>query len=212
MPLGLEGGANLTPLDLAEHDRRGGLDEHDVLRVALGRVARAGIAAVEPLHEAALVPPDAHGQHHAAAHGPAHALHGAVVHEGAGAVRLAVGIVHGDFRLDVLDDLSVLDVFADDRLERAVLGGELRHDGERLLGVDLETRAVECLVGCVRILAASVLVAHTCGAALVARTLVQTILAARVRCYLRGPTVSFPDVQFRAANALALDVALLDFS
>jgi hypothetical protein len=168
---------NLTPLDLAEDNSRPLLDGRDDLGVALSSVARSRVAAIKPLHEAALVPPNGHSKHHAAAHALAHTLHSAQVHERLGSVLAAVVVIHGacDVDVGILEHLAVLHVFAEDGSKRAILGGELGDDGEGLVGVDSAGRGIEVLrTGLVRVAAAAVLVAHACCAALIACAAVET--------------------------------------
>ena len=200
---------NLTPLDLAEDNAGCLLDLLDDLGVSLGSIARSRASAVEPVHEASLVPPDAHSENHTPAHGASHTLHGAQAHEVAGTVRAAVRIIHGNRRGDVLDDLAVLHVLADDGLERAVGGGELRDDGEGLGGVDLAAGLVVRRVGVVGVLSAAVLVADAGLGALVADAAVDTVLGAGVGSDLGGDLVGFPDVELVAADALLFDVTLV---
>ena len=69
MPLALGGaaqlvlvrGANVAPPEIGEGDLGVGLDLGDVGREAFPLVAGTGLTAVEPLHAATLIPPDAQG-------------------------------------------------------------------------------------------------------------------------------------------------------
>lgn len=207
--LSLERRTNFSPLNVGEGSRRRRLYLDDVLGVTLSSIARASISTIQPLHEATLVPPDAHSKDHAAAQRITHTLHRSQLHERISALSGAVRVVHGDiFRL-VLEDDPVLNVLALDRLEHAVLGWELGDYGKGLLGVDLEPGAIEVLhVVAVRVIAAPVLVAKPGGTALGTLALEETGLAARVRCNLVGAAVGLPDIHFIAADAGAIDVAL----
>lgn len=213
------GAVNLAPPDVGEGNLGLGLNESDVLGVALGGVARASRAGVQPLHETALVPPDAHGQDHTSGEGLAHAGGGAEVHVSPGAGGLAELVVEhiglgqaGKIDRVSLDDLPVLLVDALDGGELSILaGGELSDDGEGAAGVDLEGRAVAVGVGnvdAVRVPRAAVLVADALEGALLTRALVERGLVARVGSDVVGARVGLPDVHLVAAGALALDVAL----
>jgi hypothetical protein len=206
----LVGRANLAPLDLAKDDSGVLLDGLNDLGVALGRVARTSVAAVEPVHEAALVPPDAHGQNHTTVQGVAHCLHAAELLEHGGAVGIAIFVVHGVGDVDGgrRVDFSVLDVFAVDGLEDAVLAGELSDDGEGTSGVDDQLGAVVILLNPVWVQTTAVLVAHAGGAAFVTVAAVETGLVAAVGGELVGAPVGLPDIHLVAADALALDVGL----
>ena len=211
--LSLESGPNLTPLDVGESRRRRRLHLDDVLRVALSSIARTRLSAVEPLHEAALVPPDTHRQHHATAQRLAHTLHSAQFHEHLSAISNTCLIVQGDVPGLVLEDDAVLDVLALDRLKRAVRSGELSDNSEGLSGVDLEAKTVEVLrTVSVRVLAAAVLVAEPSSSALIALAREEAGLAAGVGCDLSGAAVGFPDVHLVAADARPINVALYSVS
>lgn len=119
-------------------------------------------------------------------------------------------LIHDDLLLGVLDDDAVLDVLADDSLENTVLGRELGDHGKRLRGVDFEASAVvvgraSMLVG---VVSATVLVAQSSLAALIACAAKETIGTAGVRCDLVGASICLPDIHFVAANTLTLDVSL----
>lgn len=216
-----EGRADLAPLHLGEDDGRVGLGGEDGVGLVLVLGARAGavLAAVEPDHGAPGVPPDGHGQHHAACHGVAHLAQRPEVHESrrprrrAELVRDAVdggGAGLGD-RLR-LDHDAVLHVQPLDleQLARRVRG-ELRHHrkgARRVHGEVAATAVVLGLVQTVVVPAASVLVAHALRLALGALAQVQGGLVARVRRDLRGARVGLPDVHLVAADALGFNVAL----
>lgn len=208
----------LSKADVAECHLRVGHDRGDDRGVALGSVARAVVSLVEPRHEGRVIPPQAHGQNHTTRHGTAHDLHSTQPHEVGGTSGLAVLVVHEvDLRrsLDVdnvvLDDLAVLDVHTAELLELAVLGGELRDDGELAGSVDLVvgTAAVEVgHVDAVRVPGAAGLIADASLLALLAGALVKAGLAARVRRDVGCTGVGLPDVKFVAARALLVKVAL----
>lgn len=199
---------DISPLDVAENNAGRLLNLLDDRRVALGRIARSRVSAVEPGHEAALIPPDTHREHHTPAHGAAHLLHATDALEVGSAVGRAVRVVHGDSRGDVLDDGAVLDVFADYGLEGALGGGELRYDSERLGGVDLATGLVVVLVCAVGVLAAAVLVAGASKGALVTSASEDGGIGAGVRSDLGCGLVGLPKVELVAADALAFNVTL----
>jgi hypothetical protein len=199
---------DIAPLDVLEHDTRRLFNLLDDLRVALSRIARSRVSTVKPVHEAALVPPDAHCEDHAPAHGTTHALHSTQAHEVACAILGAVRIVHGYVGGDVLDDFAVLDVLADNGLEGAVGSGELRDDSEGLGSIYFAAGLVVVLIGCVGVLAAAVLVAETGLGALVAGATENPVLRTDVGCNLgRGP-VCLPNVELVAADALACNITL----
>jgi hypothetical protein len=188
--IALEGRPNLTPLNVAEGHSGVGLDLADVGGSALVSIARTGVATVQPLHVAALVPPDTHGQDHATGHGSTHAGGSTEVHvalRADGLTVLIVGVVDlgGVVKLDggILNDLAVLDVKAVVLLEDAtVIGGELGDNGDGLGGVDLLAETVELVVAdVVGVVAAAVLVADTVELALSTLALVELGLVARVR-------------------------------
>lgn len=207
--LSREGRSNLAPLNVGESRGRRRLNLEDVLWVTISSRAWASIAAVKPLHETALVPPNAHRQDHTTAHRIAHTLHGAQLHEHIRAIGLAGRIVQGDALGLVDKDNAVLHVLAVDGLQHAVLSGELSNDGEGLLGVDLEPLAVEVLCAvAVRVLTAAGLVAQTGLAALIALAGEEAGLAAGVGCDRGGTGVGLPDVHFVAADAGAVEVGL----
>lgn len=216
-----EGRADLAPLHLGEDDGRVGLGGEDGVGLVLVLGARAGpvLPAVKPDHGALGVPPDGHGQHHAARHGVAHLLQRPQVHEPRRPRRRAKLVrdaVHGrrvrlGHRLR-LDHDAVLDVQPLDleQLARRVRG-ELRHHrkGARRVHGELAAAAVVLgLIQAVVVPTASVLVAHALGLALGALAQVQGRLVARVRRDLRGARVGLPDVHLVAAHALGFDVAL----
>jgi hypothetical protein len=64
----------------------------------------------------------------------------------------------------------------------------------------------------VRVVSASVLVAQSSLAAFVAGAAEDTVFTARVRCDLVGTSVGLPDIHLVAADALALDVSLIQIS
>jgi hypothetical protein len=207
--LSRESRANLTPLDVGKSRGRRRLNLEDVLWVAVSGRAWPGITAVKPLHEAALVPPNTHRQDHTTAHCIAHTLHGAQLHEHIRAVGLAGRVVQSN-ALGLIDKYNaILHVLAVDRLQHAVLSGELSNDGEGLLGVDLEPLTVEVLGPvAVRVLAAAGLVTKACLAALVALAGEKGGLAAGVGCDRGGAGVGLPDVHLVAADAGAVEVGL----
>jgi hypothetical protein len=207
--LGRERCVDIAPLDVLEDDTRRLLDLLDDLRVALSRIARSCVSTVKPVHEAALIPPDAHREYHPPAHGTTHALHSAQTHEVACAILGAVRIVHGYIGGDVLDHFAVLDVLADNGLKGAVGSGELRDDSKGLGSIYFATGLVVIFVGCVGVLAAAVLVAKAGLGALVAGTTENSILRTHMRGNLsRGP-VCLPNVELVAADALGGNVTLM---
>jgi hypothetical protein len=219
----LVGRADLAPAEVGVGDLGEGLNLDNVGRGALALGAGAGLAVVEPLHVAALVPPDAHGQDHAAGEGLAHALGGAELHvlagAGGGAELVLDHVGVGDALLvgvEGLDDLAVLHVEAVDLLELALaVGKELGDDGEGLESVDLELLAPAVVVShvdAVGVPAAAVLVADTFEGALLTLAEVQALLVADVGSHVRGARVGLPDIHLVAARALALDVALEEVS
>jgi len=165
----LESAANLSPADVGKGHARIWRVLDDLARVALGGVARPGIAAIHPGHEAAVVGPEAEDEHHAAGQGLAHDLDAAALlgPRGRGvAVRVVdvVGGAAGGRGGRVVDDGPVLEVEARDvgqgaRGRRRV---ELRDDGEGEERVDLVlgASAVEIVVAVgVGVVAAAPLVA-----------------------------------------------------
>jgi hypothetical protein len=204
---------NLAPLDLAESNSRRLLNLTNDLGVALSSIARSSRATIEPLHEAALVPPDGESKNHTASERVTHALEAAERVELCGtALCVAEGLVHGDVDRGVLDDHSVLDVLAHNGLEHTILGRKLGDDGERLGGVDLEARAVVELVVAVEVwvVAAAVLVANTLGTALVStRASEGALFATSVGCDLVGAAVGLPDVHLVAAHTVTSNVTLV---
>jgi hypothetical protein len=212
---GLEGCTNLTPLDLAEGNGRGLLDLVDVLRLALGSITRTrvGRLAVEPRHEVALVIPQREREHHSAAQSVSHTLHSTVPEECRGVLSLAVVVCHGDVAGLVLENDTVLDVLADDRLEDALLSRELSDDGERLRCVELEVATVEALgTLAVRVLRAAGLVAKAVLATLSTLATEQAGLRAGVRGNSRSTAVSLPDVHLVTADTISLNVTLYKVS
>lgn len=138
----LESRPDITPADVGEDGMGGGVVLLDQGRVALGAAARAGVAAVEPVHVAAGVVPDAEDEDHAAAQRLAHGGQSAkggcrAVDRGAPVLGDGVDARGGH---GVGDHLAVLDVLSADLGQGAgggaVVGDELRGDGEGLGGVD----------------------------------------------------------------------------
>lgn len=214
-----EGRVDLSDSDVAEGHFRVGLHLDNVLGVALGRAAGTGLASIEPLHEVALAPPDAHGENHAASHGVAHHAGATDAHVVVGVGSLAVLVVDEvdlgralDIDHGALDELVVLDVVAVHLSERAALvGHELRHDGELAGGVDLEllAAAVEaCHVVAVVVPSAAGLVADARLGAVLASASDETGLGAGVRGDVGRSGVRLPDIHLVTADSLALDVAL----
>ncbi len=125
-------------------------------------------------------------------------------------MRRAVCVVHGDVFGLILEDDTVLNVLALDGLQHAVLGWELGDNSEWLRGIDLQTEAVEIFdivtVGVVR---AAALVAETSWSAVSTLACEETRLATRVGCDMCGAAVSLPDVHLIAADAGAVNIALL---
>lgn len=219
--LNLECRANLTPPHVVISDNGEGLNLDNILRVTISRCARPSLAAVEPVHEAALVPPDAHSKNHTPRHRLAHALVGAQLEEPLGTssgAELVVQTVDLGETIDVnrvgLNGLAILLIEPLDGGELAVLvGGELGDDGERAAGVDLELVRVAVVVGhvdAVGVPPAAGLVADTGlgAAALLAFAEVEAGLVARVGRDVGGAGVGLPNVHLVAAGALAFDVAL----
>ena len=213
----LDSRVNLTPSDVGEGDLCTRLNLPDGLGATLSGIAGTGLALIQPVHVAAGIPPDAHGQHHTAGEGTAHANGTAESEHGLRAGRLAefvvdvvdLGVV-GHVDGGVLDDDAVLDVLAVDALELAALvGGELGHDGEGLLGVDGHAARVAVvlpLADAVVVVAATRLIADALALALGALALNEAGDVARVRDEGGGAGVGLPDVHLVAARSEVADI------
>src|SRR5688572_27670613 len=89
----LDGRVNLTPSDVGEGDLCTRLNLPDGLGATLGGIAWSRLILIQPVHVAAGIPPDAHGQHHAAGQGPSHTDGATKPEHGLGAGRLTELVV-----------------------------------------------------------------------------------------------------------------------
>ena len=101
------------------------------------------------------------------------------------------------FDFCVLNDFTVLNIQSADPIEPsidgAIVGEKLRDDCERLLRVNSSVQTIVFLCAeCVWVEAASCLVTYAMIAAIISGALVESRLAARMRCQLRRPRIRFP--------------------
>lgn len=195
----VESRSDITPADVGEDDMGGGVLLLDQVRVPLGAAARAGVPAIEPIHVAAGVVPDAEDEDHAAAQCLAHGGQSAkggcrAVDGGAPVLRDGADARRGH---SVGDHLAVLDVLSADLGQGAgggaVVGDKLRGDGKGLRGVD-------CVAGAPVVrLALSVWVEAAAASVAVRR-------AAGVRGVRVSAGVGLEDVHLVAAVACAAGV------
>ena len=209
--------ANLTPLNVGEDNSRIGLNLENILGITLALLARPSLLGIQPRHETTLIPPNRHAKNHTPTHSLTHARQRTEIHKPLRIGLLAKLIRHEiilgeplNINLGIANNFPILDIQAADLLELALfVGGELRHDGEGAGGVDGEVGAVVLeLVDAVGVVGAPVLVADAVEGAFVARALVEAGYVAGVRGEVGGAGVGFPDVEFVAAGALGVDVAL----
>lgn len=199
--------SDLTPLDIAEGHSWVWLHLNDLRWVTLGGAAWPCIAAIQPVHESASIPPHAENENHTPGQRAAHTLETieAVKCRRAGSnAELVSHAVSGCRTLNinrcVLDDLTILDIQTADLSEDTVIRWELRDDGEGAGGVDDQTGAVEGAVAeGVVVVAAAVLVTDAGGLAFRTCAGVDTIDAAGVGGVGGSCVVGFPDVHFIAA-------------
>lgn len=159
---------NLPRPNITKLHRRIRLNPPNTIRAPLRRTTRSRTSRIQPVHEPALIPPDAKREHHAPTQRLSHAGRGAKVHEprraGSGAV-VVVDVIHGgrvrDVYCGVGDDFSVLHVETVDLLQGSVgVGVELGDYCKGQLGVDVHSLAVEVVVvEAVWVIAAAVFIA-----------------------------------------------------
>lgn len=199
--------SNLTPFDVAICHRRVRLNLNDLSRVAFRRAARPRVAAIQPVHVASGIPPDAENENHTPRQGATHTLQAVEAVKRRRAGRDTELLSHAVSRLRalnvnrcVLDDLAILDVQTADLGEDAIGGWELGDDGEGARGVNDQPGAV---VGVVAegevVVAAAVLVADAGGLTFISGAGIDAVDAAGVGGVGGGCVVSFPDVHFIAA-------------
>lgn len=184
-----------------------------------GRVRRGCVVGVEPEYVDSVVIPERHNENHALLRRVTHGLQAthclkcvSVVERGllgvAEVIGERVGCVHpGDVRLEVLDNLAVLDVQAADL--RGVRGQELCDSGDNLSRVDREVWAEERFVTHAEgAEVKSILVAENIVAVVGVITTVSfraaslALNTAHVRGHSSTHGVGHPDIHLNAASAV----------
>lgn len=212
---------NLSPADVAERDLSVRLDLLNNRRASLRGIARSSACAalVQPLHERAVVPPQAEDQDHAAIKRPAHLTGAAQSQVLISTCEGAVRVVHDillravDFDRGHLDNHAILNKQSRVRDHRvALVGVELRYHGEGARRVDgvVPLAVVLGVSHLVRVHGASALVADAGIAALatVRVAKVETSLVTGMWCDVGGAGVGLPNVQLVTADTGTFDVAL----